>query len=696
MTQGEGGRLGRSAWALLLASWATWKASTGIRENDTFWHLGLGRAVLREGARVVTEPWALPDFPAHCVVPEWLWDVTTYALFQLGGYTALNAFMLALAALVPIVLCLALWRAHPEAGFGGFALVSVLCTVAVSARFSERPDVLALSFVALTIYLAERQAVGAELSRAQGVLAVLVTLLWAQVHGTFVLAPCIFGAYFVGGIVTGVRRPYLRGDALWLGLMLLACLTSAHGVYALGYVLEHTRGDAVKHIVDMNAPSWAQLNPRVFLFLPLSLSLFALGALGALLSRGVHVGRFLLALGGLCIAYTALRGTVLLALLSAPWALDGAVELGVWWHRERAPRLRGFVRALVPLVLLWWLSTEINERYGPLFRFGLQKGNFPVAAATWLRRAPKGTRALTSYAAGAYLGYALDGRVRTFVDSRTPMYFDDLDYALSRDILGAPDNVARAVHRYGFDVAVIRRDLPGCETVLHSGLFEPVLIEPRHTLFVRKGASLEAAPITTLHPCGMAFVNERSCSDEQAAEADAGKVAEFDVKFAGFLRLERAVTCRLPLLDVVAFAPNEEDAIGYEDERRLVLAQALLAGEQFAGAADLLREMAEAGYEPAVRLSLRALKAQNDSVGVVALLSGAANEMDDAMPPDLRAELGLACITTGDLACARFHTMRAAARGSKRALPALEALVQRDTPSGKREAAAWIAALKER
>jgi hypothetical protein len=449
----------------------------------------------------------------------------------------------------------------------------------------------------------------------------------------------------------------------------------------------------VRHIVDMTPPSWAQLNPHVFLFLPLALSLGVLGALGALVARGVHAGRLLLALGGMYIASTALRGTVLAALLAAPFALDGAVALGVWWHPERAPRLRGLVRWLLPLVLLWWLSAQIDERYGPLFRFGLQKANFPVTSATWLRRAPPGTRALTSYAAGAYLGFALDGKVRTFVDSRTPMYFDDLDYALSRDALATPEDVARAVRRFGFDVAVIRRDLPGCESVARSGLFEPVLIEPRHTLFVRRDGRLPAEALKTLQPCGMAFVNERSCAEPQAAEHELARIVEFDATFGGFLRLERAVTCRLPLLEVVAFAPSEEQALGYEDQRRLVLARALLGGQQFGAAVDLLHELATTGYEPALRLSLAALKAQNDAPGIVTLLSSAAEVMDDAMPPDLRAELALGCVQTADFTCARFHASRAAARGSQRAVPALEALAQRGSAEERREAAAWLAVL---
>jgi hypothetical protein len=687
-------QLGRAAWALMLALWAVWRASTGIRENETFWHLGLGRAVLREGARTVSEPWALADFPARCVVPEWLWDMLAFSLYQSGGFAALNGFFLVLAAVLPLALCLALWRARPDAGFGAYALVSVLGTVALSAQLGERPDVLALSFVALTLYLAERQSSGARTPRPLGVLSVVLTLVWAQVHGTFVLAPCIFGAYFLAGLVTGTRRQFVRGDALWLGLVLLACLTSAHGVHAVGHVLGHTRGDAVKHLADLSSPSWAALNPRVSLFLPLSLSLFVLGALGALLARGLHVGRLLLALCGLYIAHATLRGTVYAALLFLPWALDGAVELGVWWRAERAPRLRGLLRWLVPLVLLWWLSSELDARDGPLLRFGLQRGHFPVAASVWLRRAPAGTRALTSHAVGAQLGFALDGRVRTFVDSRTPMYFDDLDFAMSRDVLIAPDNVARATRRYDFDVAIVRRDLTDCESVLRSGVFEPVLVEPLHTLFVRREGRLPFTPLATLHACGTSFVSERSCSDVEAAERDLQTVGSFAAKFAAFLRLERAVTCHLPVLEVVALAPSEEEAVGYEKRRRLVLAQALVSGQQFDAAVDMLRELAATGYEPAVRLSLGALKGKSDAAGIVALLSHAADVMDDAMPIDLRAELGLACLVTGDLACARFHTMRAAARGSKRAVPALEQLAQRGAARERREAAAWLEVLK--
>src|SRR5262249_47655387 len=90
-------------FACALVPIACWSVATGLFENDTLWHLGLGRAVLAAGARTVHEPWALPgEFPALCVVPEWLWDVLTFTIQRAWGFLGVHAFVMAMAALAPL------------------------------------------------------------------------------------------------------------------------------------------------------------------------------------------------------------------------------------------------------------------------------------------------------------------------------------------------------------------------------------------------------------------------------------------------------------------------------------------------------------------------------------------------------------------------------------------------------------------
>ena len=54
-------------------------------ETDVYWHLALGRAVLRHHARVVPEPMAIPWAGDVCVASEWLWEVVASLLHTSPG-----------------------------------------------------------------------------------------------------------------------------------------------------------------------------------------------------------------------------------------------------------------------------------------------------------------------------------------------------------------------------------------------------------------------------------------------------------------------------------------------------------------------------------------------------------------------------------------------------------------------------------
>src|SRR5690349_22868772 len=84
-----------SIGSALLGALLGWHAPD---EADLFWHLTLGRAVLRAGSRVVPEPYALGSIGEPRAVPEWLWGVLTYGVEQLGGFPALTALTMTLGA----------------------------------------------------------------------------------------------------------------------------------------------------------------------------------------------------------------------------------------------------------------------------------------------------------------------------------------------------------------------------------------------------------------------------------------------------------------------------------------------------------------------------------------------------------------------------------------------------------------------
>ena len=54
------------------------------------------------------------------------------------------------------------------------------------------------------------------------------------------------------------------------------------------------------------------------------------------------------------------------------------------------------------------------------------------------------------------LAFWSHGRIRHYVDGRTPQYFDDTDYAVQREIFQSEGPLLRGIVRYAPSAAVVR------------------------------------------------------------------------------------------------------------------------------------------------------------------------------------------------------------------------------------------------
>jgi hypothetical protein len=674
---------------LAVAVLSTWRL---FRESDLFWHLFLGRDVWRHGARVVPEGHALPAFTRPCVVPEWLWDVTVYGLWQWLGADGLLALLLALAGALASALLRMLRSFAPDGPPAPLILVSAMVLPMGLARLRERPESAALVLLPLVIEQARRLpslANGAALARTGAVLLGL-ELLWPQLHSTFVLVPAITAACLIPAVVKRPEHGRLGWRAVLLFVLALGLLSSAHGFGIVGQLRDHAESDAARHVLDMVDTPWAAFNPATQLWGPLYVGLLSLGILGMVVARRVLLQECGLAVLGVLLVATAVRGLMPAGILTAPLALKGATTLFAGLPR------RGWALALAlgggGAILL--LSVErIDARQGPIGARGLRVGAFPVAAARYLADAPPGTPVLASYGAGPLLAFELDGRVRTYVDSRTPVYFDDTDYAVARDLAADAASLDRGVRRFGFRAAVVERKAEICPILAASSEWVPVVTEARYTTFLRRDLNPDALALQTVLPCGTFDLRPLSCAlplEEVESELRSlERVA--DAAITGFLRARMAIDCSrpVPLAQLSRWIPSRLDAMEYPAARDLLWARALLVAGDPAGALRELEPLVRAGDLAAAELVSVQLQGQGDKLrdilGAVALRFG------DQTPPALRVDLARACLQVGDLEGARFHGVRAAVRGAPGAAVVLRELLQAaPDPAVRAEAQAWL------
>ncbi|MGM0555684.1 MAG: hypothetical protein ACQEVA_04810 [Myxococcota bacterium] len=231
-----------------------------ISPHDYWWHLVMGRYIsatgsipdanlflytMESGARFVDQPW----------LSQW----TMFELREWAGDVGLIwARNLVVAVSWALLMYLALRRVPRPRIVGAVALVAVLLS---GLTYGVRTQMFALIpyalLLGLLVELAERRA-----GAAWGLAFLPLTALWANLHGSFALAPaliflvgcaCVFEAVVEKGDATAVARAWTTA----LAAALIGGSLTPHGVGVYAYVAELSLFSTVAQTVtEWQSPAW--------------------------------------------------------------------------------------------------------------------------------------------------------------------------------------------------------------------------------------------------------------------------------------------------------------------------------------------------------------------------------------------------------------------------------------------------------
>jgi hypothetical protein len=225
-------------------------ATTPVNDIDSYWHVEIGREVVaRHTVDGLGLAWLGVPAPGWRT-SQWLSEVVMYGAVDHFGWKALIALRLLTAAALFAVLSLTLVRRRqPLAGF----LVVLAVVIGLEALLQDRPATVSLVFLALLGPACER--LWSTGRRPPPLAVALACLLWAQLHGLWVLAPAGFAVVALGGLLDRSRAPagQLRG-ALVCGIASLAGMLNPQGPGSFLLPLRF-REAAGTHIVE-----WAPTN----------------------------------------------------------------------------------------------------------------------------------------------------------------------------------------------------------------------------------------------------------------------------------------------------------------------------------------------------------------------------------------------------------------------------------------------------
>jgi hypothetical protein len=428
---------------------------------DLAYQVRAGDEILAAGALPSVDTWTFTIAGTPWVDQQWLAQVLLSLGYRLGGWELLAVVRAALVVLA-LGLLLAACVAHgtPVRVAAVLVLVAFLLTAPALAL---RPQLFGIAIFAALLWLV---AVRERRPRLYWFAPVLV-VLWANIHGSFVLAPLVLGYAWLDDVSAG--RPW-RGSLVVLVAGALATLLNPFALDAWAYALRLGTDPVIREAVS----EWQRTSP--------------LTAPGALFYASVAaVALFVLWSRRRAPASVSWPDVAWLA----GWALIGAwAERGLaWWpiaaafavagilgraratsatepRREPAPNtLNGFVAVILGLVVVaalpWWRPADpLTGRKGLL-------SYAPSSLAQALLDSAPGGRVWAPQTWASWFEWAAPAQL-AFLDSRFELYPSQVFASYGMIAAGGDEALAELATR-GVDTVIAETNSRLAATLVESG-----------------------------------------------------------------------------------------------------------------------------------------------------------------------------------------------------------------------------------
>jgi len=300
-------------------------SGTPLFAIDLTYHLRAGDIMFDTHSVLRTDVFSAAAYGRPWLNQQWLAQIVLASAFRLGGWfglVALRALLVTLALTFVFLACRAAGTTTKRA-----ALLTLASGVLLPAGFMLRPQLLGMLCFGVTAWLVARRR-----THPTGVWIVIpVTILWANLHGSFFMAPLLLGLGWV-------EDRWVRGRAeRTLLLAGLGCVL-ATAVNPYGYrVWSYAAGLATNPVVRRTISEWQPPTIEAYTGAAFFLSIVVVAALLiARVRRPVPWGS-LLPLGVfLVIALAAIRGVYWWAIV-APIMLAGVLLDGPAPTERRDP-----------------------------------------------------------------------------------------------------------------------------------------------------------------------------------------------------------------------------------------------------------------------------------------------------------------------------------------------------------------------
>jgi hypothetical protein len=457
---------------LLSAAWG-WSLSTSVNDLDSYWHVLVGRQILADGSLDdLGRSWLGVDAPSWAT-SQWLSEVAMAAAVDTFGWGALVVGRDLLMVLLGVCLLATLVPRRPP-----LLVVPVFLALALLGPVAAQDRPQTVSFVFVVLVGAACVRIWDADARPPLLAVAGCSLLWAQLHGLWILAPAAFllvatGALLDGGDARGRGSRY----ALLAAAASMAGLLNPLGLRSLLLPLE-LRSAASDSIAEWQRTDLGP--PQTY---ALTTLLVLLVVAWARSGRAVPRVELLWGVAWAVFAALAHRNVAVSVLMLAPAVL--AASDRVWGDRVRSAvrpsgRREGAALLAVASVLAVLgpvLAVTRAVQGDPLDRTPA------LQIARRLAASPAPVRVFNTYNASGALAAFGGGKVRLVVDGRADLWGAD-DIRRIVDAQRLAPGWERTVEDFRPDVLVLLGDGALTELLVREGDWRVDLRDGDYVLLV--------------------------------------------------------------------------------------------------------------------------------------------------------------------------------------------------------------------
>jgi hypothetical protein len=313
---------------------------------DLTYQLRAGGEIIDTRAIPTVDTWTFTAAGVPWIDQQWAAQVVLDAVYRVGGWTGLVLLRAVLTTVVVgATLAIALRRGldHRVAAF-----LALIAFVVAAPAMALRPQLFGMACFAVTLYLVFMRR-----ERPRGMwLIPLVVVLWANLHGSFILAPIMLGLAWLEDLhdrYQGSSRTLLVGVAS----VLVACVTPfGPGVWAYAVGLSSNPG------VTARTSEWQPTSLRDPTGILFFASVAAVVVLIARAGRRVPWPTFLWLGVFAAIGVVAQRGVAWWPFVAVAVVSGGLITIGIRPTADESRRVNaavavGLVVAVVALLPIW-------------------------------------------------------------------------------------------------------------------------------------------------------------------------------------------------------------------------------------------------------------------------------------------------------------------------------------------------------